>query len=97
MTSARSTDKLVQLIGSCIETKKRHDRDVGPVRQTGCDLGTISRLIASTVVCASSWKLTIDRRQLLRMIQENPVLLADLYHSRSTWRLELTVVLLILF
>jgi uncharacterized Rmd1/YagE family protein len=31
------------------------------------------------------------------MIQENLVLLADLYHSRSTWRLELTVVLLILF
>ena len=32
----------------------------------------------------------------LRMIQENLVLLVDLTHSRSTWRLELTVVLLIM-
>jgi uncharacterized Rmd1/YagE family protein len=33
----------------------------------------------------------------LRMIQENLVLLVDLSQQRSTWRLELTVVLLILF
>jgi uncharacterized Rmd1/YagE family protein len=33
----------------------------------------------------------------LRMIQENMELLVDLSNSRSTWRLELTVVLLILF
>ena len=33
----------------------------------------------------------------LRMIQENLVLLVDLSQHRSTWRLELTVVLLIFF
>ncbi|HNF99949.1 MAG TPA: RMD1 family protein [Pseudomonadota bacterium] len=92
-------DKLVQFIGSCIETKNGMIATLALFDKPDAtwDNQQIDRIYSGLRV-----ELEIDDRfraleAKLRMIQENLVLLADLYHSRSTWRLELTVVLLILF
>lgn len=92
-------DKLVQFIGSCIETKNGMIATLALFDKPDAtwEDQQIDRIYSGLRI-----ELEIDDRfraleAKLRMIQENLVLLADLYHSRSTWRLELTVVLLILF
>jgi uncharacterized Rmd1/YagE family protein len=90
---------LVKFIGSCIETKNGMIATLALFDKPDAtwEDQQIDRLYGGLRV-----ELEIDDRfraleAKLRMIQENLVLLADLYHSRSAWRLELTVVLLILF
>ncbi len=90
---------LVKFIGSCIETKNGMIATLALFDKPDStwEDQQIDRLYSGLRI-----ELEIDDRfrsleAKLRMIQENLVLLADLYHSRSTWRLELTVVLLILF
>jgi uncharacterized Rmd1/YagE family protein len=92
-------DSLVKFIGSCIETKNGMIATLALFDKPDStwEDQQIDRLYGGLRI-----ELEIDDRfraleAKLRMIQENLVLLADLYHSRSTWRLELTVVLLILF
>ncbi len=92
-------DNLLQFIGSCIETKNGMIATLALFDKPDAtwEDQQIDKLYSGLRVA-----LEIDDRfraleAKLRMIQENLVLLADLYHSRSTWRLELTVVLLILF
>ena len=92
-------DNLVKFIGSCIETKNGMIATLALFDKPDStwEDQQIDRLYSGLRI-----ELEIDDRfrsleAKLRMIQENLVLLADLYHSRSTWRLELTVVLLILF
>ena len=92
-------DNLVKFIGSCIETKNGMIATLALFDKPDStwEDQQIDRLYGGL-----RNELEIDDRfraleAKLRMIQENLVLLADLYHSRSTWRLELTVVLLILF
>lgn len=90
---------LVRFIGSCIETKNGMIATLALFDKPDAtwEDQQIDRLYGRLRV-----EFEIDDRfraleAKLRMIQENLVLLTDLYHSRSAWRLEVTVVLLILF
>jgi uncharacterized Rmd1/YagE family protein len=89
---------LVRFIGSCIATK---NGVIATLSLFDKPDATWENPELDRLYNALRLMLEIDDRfraleAKLRMIQENLVLLADLSQQRSTWRLELTVVLLIL-
>ncbi|HRI52275.1 MAG TPA: RMD1 family protein [Pseudomonadota bacterium] len=90
---------LVKFIGSCIATKNGVIATLALFDKPDAawEVQSLDRLYSSLRL-----ELELDDRfraleAKLRMIQENLVLLVDLSQHRSTWRLEVTVVLLILF
>jgi uncharacterized Rmd1/YagE family protein len=90
---------LVKFIGTCIATKNGVIATLALFDKPDAawEVQTLDRLYNSLRL-----ELELDDRfraleAKLRMIQENLVLLVDLSQHRSTWRLEVTVVLLILF
>lgn len=90
---------LVKFIGSCIATKNGVIATLALFDKPDAawEVQSLDRLYNSLRL-----ELELDDRfraleAKLRMIQENLVLLVDLSQHRSTWRLEVTVVLLILF
>lgn len=90
---------LVKFIGSCIATKNGIIATLALFDKpdSAWEVQSLDRLYNSLRL-----ELELDDRfraleAKLRMIQENLVLLVDLSQHRSTWRLEVTVVLLILF
>jgi required for meiotic nuclear division protein 1 len=90
---------LVKFIGSCIATK---NGVISTLSLFDKPEATWEDRELDRLYNALRLELEIDDRfrgleAKLRMIQENLVLLVDLSQQRSTWRLELTVVLLILF
>lgn len=90
---------LVKFIGSCIATKNGVISTLALFDKP--DAAWEDREL-DRLYNALRLELEIDDRfraleAKLRMIQENLVLLVDLSQHRSTWRLELTVVMLILF
>lgn len=90
---------LVKFIGSCIATK---NGVISTLSLFDKPDATWEDRELDRLYNALRLELEIDDRfrgleAKLRMIQENLVLLVDLSQQRSTWRLELTVVLLILF
>lgn len=92
-------DDVVKFIGTCIETKNGVLSTLSLFDKPD---ETWEDRELDRVYNALRLELEIDDRfraleAKLRMIQENLVLLVDLSQYRSTWRLELTVVVLILF
>ncbi len=90
---------LVRFIGTCMETKNDIIATLALFDKPDAtwDDAELDRLYN-----ALRAELEIDDRfraleSKLRMIQENLVLLVDLSQHRSTWRLEMTVVVLIMF
>jgi len=90
---------LVKFIGTCIATKNGVIATLALFDKPDAawEVQSLDRLYSSLRL-----ELELDDRfraleAKLRMIQENLVLLVDLSQHRSTWRLEVTVVLLILF
>lgn len=90
---------LIRFIGTCMETKNDVIATLALFDKPDStwDDAELDRLYN-----ALRTELEIDDRfraleSKLRMIQENLVLLVDLSQHRSTWRLEMTVVVLIMF
>lgn len=89
---------LVRFIGSCMETKNGVIAtmalfDKPDSTWEDADLDRLYRGLRHELEIDDRYRALEAR---LRVLQENLVLLVDLAHSRSTWRLELTVVVLIL-
>lgn len=90
---------LIRFIGTCIATKNDVIASLALFDKPD---STWEDADLDRLYKALRLELEIDDRfraleAKLRMIQENLVLLVDLSQHRSTWRLEVTVVLLILF
>ncbi len=92
-------DELVKFIGSCMETK---NGVIATLALFDKPEATWEDPELDSLYNRLREELELDDRfraleAKLRMIQETLVLLVDLSQYRSTWRLEITVVLLILF